>query len=60
LSELKIADWQYNKIKNNIRNYNEREIKEEIVKLSNIDFKYKSGLINKDVLLTGYIIDLCC
>lgn len=59
LSELKLADWQYNKVKNNIRNYNYREIKEEIVKLSNLDYKVKSGLISKDVLLINYILDLC-
>lgn len=60
LSNLRIQDWQYNKIKENIRMYNEREIKEEIVKLSNIDYKLKSGLINKDVVLIDYIMELCC
>lgn len=59
LKEMGIAEWQYNKIKNNLNLYNEREIKEEIVKLSILDYKYKSGLINKDVLLVNYIIDLC-
>lgn len=59
LSNLGIADWQYNKIKNNLRTYNIREVKEEIIKLSELDFKLKSGLINKDVVLSSYIIDLC-
>jgi len=59
LRELKLADWQYNKVKTNLRNYNIREIKEEIVKLSNLDYKCKSGLINKDVMLVNYILDLC-
>jgi len=59
LKELKLADWQYNKIKTNLRNYNIRELKEEIVKLSDLDYKCKSGLINKDTLLIGYILDLC-
>ncbi|MBE6156712.1 MAG: DNA polymerase III subunit delta [Firmicutes bacterium] len=59
LKNLKLADWQYNKVKNNLRNYNLREIKEEIVKLSKIDYNLKSGLINKDVVLISYIIDLC-
>ena len=59
LKNLRLADWQYNKIKNNLNIYNMREIKEEIVKLSNIDYKCKSGLINKDVMLTEYILDLC-
>lgn len=60
LKELKLADWQYNKIKTNLRNYNIRELKEEIVKLSNLDYQCKSGLINKDNMLVGYILDLCC
>ena len=59
LSELNLAEWQYNKLITNLRNYNIRELKEEIVKLSNIDYEYKSGLINKDVILINYIIDLC-
>jgi len=60
LKELKLADWQFNKVKNNLNLYNEREIKEEIVKLSELDYKYKSGLINRDVILINYIVDLCC
>lgn len=59
LKELKLADWQYNKIKNNLRLYNMREIKEEIVKLSELDYKCKSGLINRDTMLIGYILELC-
>lgn len=59
LSNLRLQEWQYNKVKNNLRIYNEREIKEEIVKLSDIDYKLKSGLINRDTVLISYIIDLC-
>jgi len=59
LKNLKLADWQYNKIKNNLRGYNIRELQEEIVKLSNLDYKCKSGIINKDVMLISYILDLC-
>lgn len=59
LSNLKLAEWQLNKIKTNLRNYKKEEIKEEIVKLSNLDYKCKSGLINKDVMLITYILELC-
>lgn len=59
LSNLRLQEWQYSKVKNNLRIYNEREIKEEIVKLSNIDYKLKSGLINRDTVLISYIMDLC-
>lgn len=60
LRNLRLAEWQYNKAKNNLRIYNLREIQEEIVKLSNLDYKCKSGQINKDVMLIDYIMDLCC
>lgn len=59
LRTLKIADWQYQKIQNNLRNYREKEIKEEILKLADIDYKYKSGQIDKDTILINYILDLC-
>ena len=58
LSNLRLQEWQYSKVKNNLRIYNEREIKEEIVKLSNIDYKLKSGLVNRDTVLISYIMDL--
>lgn len=60
LSNLKIQEWQYNKIKNNLRMYKIREIKEEIINLSKLDYKLKSGLINKDVVLIDYIMEICC
>lgn len=59
LKELHLAEWQYQKVINNLRIYNEKEIKEEIIKLSDLDYKLKSGLINKDIVLITYILDLC-
>ena len=59
LGELKLADWQMQKIKNNLRMYKKWEIEEEIVKLGQIDYDYKSGNREKDTLLISYIIDLC-
>ena len=29
------------------------------VKLSEIDYKFKSGNLNKDTMLISYVIDLC-
>lgn len=58
LNELKIQDWQYNKIKNNLRLYNTKEIKNEIINLSKIDYKLKSGLIDKNIVLIDYIMEL--
>ncbi len=59
LRELKLADWQYQKIINNLRLYKKEQIKDEIVKLSDLDYRLKSGLINKDIVLINYILDLC-
>lgn len=59
LKSLKILDWQYDKIKNNIRLYSKKEIKDEIVYLSKLDYKLKSGLINKDNILIEYIMKIC-
>lgn len=59
MENLKIADWQYNKILNNLRKYRKYEIEEEIIKLGELDYKLKSGLINKDTILINYILDIC-
>lgn len=59
LKNLKLAEWQYNKVKDNLRKYNVNEIKKAIVKLSDIDYGYKSGQINRDTLLITYILESC-
>ena len=59
MSNLKLADWQLQKVKANLQMYNKDEIKTQIIKLGDIDYQYKSGLINKDVVLIKYILNLC-
>ncbi len=59
LSNLKLADWQLDKVKGNLRLYNKDEIKAEIVCLSELDYQCKSGLISKDEILLNYIMNLC-
>ncbi len=59
LINLKLAEWQFNKVDNNLRMYNKEEIMDNIVKLAELDYKCKSGLINKDVVLIEYIFWLC-
>ncbi len=59
MSNLKLADWQLQKVKANLQMYNKDEIKTQIIKLGDIDYQYKSGLINKDVVLITYILNLC-
>lgn len=60
LKNLNLQDWQLQKIKDNIRYYQTKEIKKEIMKLAQIDYQYKVGLVNRDLVLINYIIDLCC
>ena len=59
MTNLKLAEWQYNKVIDNLRHYKTQEIKNEIIKLSDIDYKYKSGNIDKDIILINYIMDVC-
>ena len=59
LSNLKLQEWQFDKVKNNLRKYNKDEIIKEIDLLGTIDYKLKSGLINKDTILISYIFNLC-
>lgn len=59
LKNLKLAEWQYNKVYDNLNKYNKKEIKNEIIKLSNIDYQYKSGLLNRDIVLIKFIVELC-
>ncbi len=59
LKELHLADWQLQKVKNNLRMYKKKEIKNNIVELSKIDYEFKSGLINKNTMLITYIINHC-
>ena len=58
LKELKLADWQFKKVKNNLYNYSKEEIKNIIIKLSDLDYQIKSGLIDKDVVLINFILNL--
>ena len=59
LTNLGITDWIYDKVKKNLGKYKIAEIKEEIINLSVLDYKLKSGILNKDLALLTYIINLC-
>ncbi len=58
-SNLKLAPWQLDKVHNNLRLYKKWEIEDEIRYISKIDYLYKSGLINRDVVLINYIFHIC-
>ncbi len=57
LKELGLQEWQYKKVKDNLRYYKMDEIKKELINLSNIDYKYKVGLVNRDLVLVNYIVN---
>ena len=59
LKELHLAEWQFQKVINNKRNFTKKEMEQELIKISDLDYKLKSGLIDKDIVLITYILDLC-
>lgn len=52
-------NWQMDDYKINAEKYTINEIKKIIIKLSDYDYKYKSGLIDKSVILDLISLDLC-
>lgn len=52
-------DWQMNNYYNEERLYSLDEIKKIIIKINDYDFKYKSGLIDKSIILDLIELDLC-
>lgn len=52
-------DWQMNQYKENADKFTLNELKKIIVKLNDYDYKYKSGRIDKSILLDLLTIDLC-
>lgn len=56
---LKKEEWQMKGYLENERLYNEKELKKIIIKLNDYDYKVKSGLLDRSVLLDLIILDLC-
>lgn len=52
-------NWQMDDYKINAEKFTINEIKKIIIKLSDYDYKYKSGLIDKSVILDLISLDLC-
>ncbi len=57
IKKLKLADWQFDKVNNNLNMYSKKEIKNNLVYLNELDYEYKSGKISKDILLIEYILN---
>lgn len=58
MSELKLQDWQINKIMKSSSYYHKDDLKETILKLADMDYKIKSGLYEKNSALYSFLIQM--
>ena len=59
-SELKLQDWQVNKLYNNSIKYSDDELLDNLVSLCNCDTCIKKGIWDKDVALISFLLGACC
>lgn len=59
MSQLKLADWQINKLYNNSMKYTNNELLKSLFDLCNIDLNIKKGIWDKDTSLYGFLMDTC-
>ena len=59
MSDLKLADWQVNKLYNNSMKYSNKELLKALVLLCNIDLNIKKGYWDKDTSLYGFLMEVC-
>ena len=52
-------DWQMNNYLLNIEKYTKSEIKKAIIMLADYDYKYKSGLLDKSIIIELLTLDFC-
>ncbi|MBR4230537.1 MAG: DNA polymerase III subunit delta [Bacilli bacterium] len=52
-------DWQMKNYLVNVEKYTKNEIKKAIIKLADYDYKYKSGLLDKSVIIELLTLDFC-
>ena len=56
--ELHMQDWQLEKLRKNAMNYHEDDLKDYLIRLEKLDYKIKSGQIDKLVGIKLFLIDL--
>ena len=56
--KLHLQDWQLDKVRKNASNYHEDDLKDYLIHLEKLDFKIKSGQIDKIIGLKMFLIDL--
>lgn len=55
---LHLQDWQLEKVRRNAGNYHEDDLKDYLINLEKLDYKIKSGQIDKVVGLKLFLLDL--
>lgn len=55
---LHLQDWQLDKLRKNAANYHEEDLRDFMIKLEHLDYKIKSGQIDKVVGLKLFLIDI--
>ena len=58
-SELKLQDWQVNKLYNNSIKYNNNELLTNLVNLANCDINIKKGIWDKDIAVISFLLESC-
>lgn len=59
MSELKLMDWQVNKLYSNSMKYTNNELLKSLYDLCNIDLNIKKGYWDKDTSLYGFLMENC-
>lgn len=59
MSYLSIVEWQFNKLYNNSLNYTKEELLKNLVSLSDIDVKIKTGIFDKDTAIYPFLLEAC-
>lgn len=59
MSELKLMDWQVNKLYSNSMKYTNNELLKSLHDLCNIDLNIKKGYWDKDTSLYGFLMENC-
>lgn len=57
MNELKLQDWQLQKVMRNASGYHQDDLKDYLIELSKIDYKIKSGQYDKNLALYTFLVE---
>lgn len=58
VKELKLQDWQVDKVRREASQYHKDDIKDFLINISHMDRKIKSGLVEKNTAFTTFLISV--